>query len=134
MTQTSAAVLILDNHKLVFQRRDSLAPAAPNLLGLFGGHFEDSETPEQALQRELQEETSLDLKKLDFKYLFFVDYPDKVRTHVFVTHITSEHFKVFEGSGEEVYSFDDVLKRKDLEPDTRVILERIKSDGHTIYN
>lgn len=44
---------------VLLQERDQYAPVAPNQWGLLGGHLEGAETHEQAILRELGEETGL---------------------------------------------------------------------------
>lgn len=42
-----------------FQVRDAAAPTYPSQIGIFGGHVEPGETPEQAVVREAAEELSV---------------------------------------------------------------------------
>jgi len=128
MIRCAGAILILDDGKLVVQRRDSMAPISPDKLNLFGGHFEEHETPHQALIRELGEETSLPIKELKFKFLMERPLCSHGQTSIYLAHIKSSHFKVFEGRGAEVYDIEELLRRQDLDLDARKILEEYQKE------
>ncbi|HSX18203.1 MAG TPA: NUDIX domain-containing protein [Candidatus Saccharimonadales bacterium] len=123
MAKTAGAILILDDGQLVMQRRDAAAPTNPNTLSLFGGHFEDHETPHAALIRELGEETSLPIQDLEFKFVMKQPLHGNDETYIYLAHIKSAHFKVFEGKGAEVHGLKELFKLDDLNPDAREILE-----------
>ena len=125
MANCSGAILFLGD-ELVIQRRDAGAPFSPNLLSLFGGHFETHETPHMALMRELGEETTLPLAQLKFKYLTQLPLHGHNKAYIYTAKIKSDHFKVFEGRRAEKYKLEDLLKREDLDPDTRLILQQLE--------
>jgi mutator protein MutT len=87
------AIMVDSNKKILLQLRDSnKAIAGPNKWGLIGGRINSNETPEQALHREIQEETGKSVsqsKLLDEKedsfgstqyhhYVFFVPFVGKI--------------------------------------------------------
>lgn len=55
---TAAALLIGDCGRFLFQLRDDIPNILfPGMLGLFGGHIEDGESPLETVAREIHEET-----------------------------------------------------------------------------
>jgi 8-oxo-dGTP diphosphatase len=56
--QIAVAVLEREGRWLLQLRDDIEAIVHPGTWGLFGGHLDPGETPEQALRRELEEEIS----------------------------------------------------------------------------
>ena len=61
-----AVALLINDGKWLLQLRDERPEIiAPGCWGLFGGHLEEKETPEQAVKRELLEEISWYPKKID---------------------------------------------------------------------
>lgn len=57
--RVTSIVLVDARGWVLLQERDEHAPVAPNQWGLLGGHLEGEETHEQAIRRELLEETGL---------------------------------------------------------------------------
>ncbi|MBI2644539.1 MAG: NUDIX hydrolase [Candidatus Wildermuthbacteria bacterium] len=69
------ALIFLENEegKLLFLLRDNNPHIPfPNTWDLIGGHLEGSETPEEALRREVREEIGEEL--LDYSFSFFRSY------------------------------------------------------------
>lgn len=118
MKKIAAAILITKDSKVVLQRRTDDDPFKPNKLALFGGHMEGNETPDEAVERELGEETSLG--KLEFTLL--------AEQHWYVASVDDANFEVYEGAGAESFDLDEALARDDLSFSTRYALERLKYD------
>lgn len=73
--------LIQQNDRYHLQLRNHKASSgANNLIGCFGGKIEDKETPEQAVCRELSEETSLNPKEEDIELLGTIDVISDYKT------------------------------------------------------
>jgi mutator protein MutT len=118
MKQIAAAVLLTPDGRVILQRRTKDDLTKPNKLALFGGHIEADETPEQAILRELKEETSL--KSFNLKKL--------AEQHWYIASVDSSTFDVYEGAGAEVFTIDEALAHPDITYSTRYALERLKYD------
>lgn len=117
MKQVVVALLKLPTGEYVFQRRTNDAPVNAGLIGFFGGHVEGGETFDEAVRRELKEETSLELEKLTISYVesFIVDREgEQVEYHLYEAPIESANFNVYEGVAAESYNLDELLQRHDL--------------------
>ncbi len=81
--------IIYDPHGglVLLQHRTKDAPISPNKWGLFGGHGEEGENPQQALLRELREEMGVEFQDSDLK--FSHDYQLTPELHRFVFIIDS---------------------------------------------
>ena len=110
----------LPDDKLVLQRRTNDAPNAPGKLGSFGGRVEESEAAYECLVREIAEETSLNSDVLSIKLVTDFTMPaDEVYNfkrhfYIYEARIKSLDFEVFEGSGAEAYSVEELRSRDDL--------------------
>ena len=89
--------------KFLLQKRDEKKNIwYPAMLGLFGGKIEKNENENQALKREVLEETNLKIKNFYFLNSFKLLYRNKYYyRHVFYSRIKKlpSHFNVNEGSG-----------------------------------
>ncbi len=129
MVEIVHILLVLPDGKVILQRRDGKAQVAPNKLAFFGGHVEQGEPPDQAMRRELGEETSLDVANLDIRQVNELDLTSQDGTEVhFYTYradIPNSDFEVYEGIGAEVYSTGDALVRDDIVPSVRYALTKL---------
>jgi 8-oxo-dGTP diphosphatase len=76
-----AIAILYQQDKFLMQLRDNIPGILfPGYWGLFGGHLEDGETPDAALQREVMEEIGYSLPKF-FAFRCYVDHA--VVRHVF---------------------------------------------------
>ncbi len=119
-----------DGDKYLLQRRKDTAKLFPKGLSFFGGHIEPDETPEEAIRRELQEETSLDLGETVFHSTISmtvlppVTGEDKpVEVHVFDAYVDHD-FEAKEGASLEIHTREDALSQLDLVPTTRYVIEK----------
>ena len=115
--QSAHAVLLLCD-KYILQLRDNKPTiAAPGEWSLFGGMKKTSETPLEAIKREIQEE--LLIQPAEFHYLWFTDYfaafeGEVIRTWFYfsdVASVWSEH-KLLEGQSIGIFYFRDILNFK----------------------
>lgn len=130
MKQLAVVLLKLPSGEYVFQRRTD-APVNPYLLGFFGGHVDEGETNDEAVRRELDEETSLNVDELDFNHIddFVVDREgEEVEYHLYEVLISNMDFEVYEGERAEKYTVQDALKRDDLTSSVKYTLEKLSKD------
>jgi len=110
--------LILPDGQIVLQRRDDQAPLGANRLAFFGGHVEPGETQDEAMRRELGEETSLDVTSLDIQpaHQFELIGQNGVVSHfhTYTANIPNADFTVYEGQGAEVHSVEQIFTREDV--------------------
>jgi 8-oxo-dGTP pyrophosphatase MutT (NUDIX family) len=110
----------LPNGKYVLQRRTKDAPHGAGMIGFFGGWVEEGETPDDCINRELKEETSLDssLVKLlpagDFILPASEHFPKDRHFFMYEAYINDLNFHVYEGDGAEAYALEELRERNDL--------------------
>lgn len=129
--KVAIAHLYLPDGRVVLQRRTSDAPVNAGLLGHFGGHVKQGETFDEAAKRELAEETSLPVARLNFQPLepFTVLREGKpVEYHPFAIPIDFADFEVYEGVRAEPHEIGLALSRDDLTSSVRHLLELIKEN------
>ena len=86
MPATVALAMLQRDGRWLMQLRDDVPGiVGPGCWGLFGGHLEPGETPEQALRRELLEEIGWGGAALEFRLLHH--HPRRL-AHVFVGELT----------------------------------------------
>ena len=111
--QTSHAILLLGD-KYVLQLRDNKPTiAAPGQWALFGGMKKTSETPLEAISREIQEELSI--QPSEIHYLWFADHfaafeGKIIRMWFFSSDVNSvwaEH-KLLEGQSIGIFRFKNI--------------------------
>lgn len=112
--------LELPDGRAVLQRRTTDAPFGPGCLGTFGGGVQEGETPRECIEREVGEETSLHVSDMDIKFVadFAMPpsdaFPQGRCFHLFKGKVTNLEFTVYEGSGAEAYTIDELGSREDL--------------------
>jgi 8-oxo-dGTP diphosphatase len=115
MTELALCILQLPGDRFALQRRSKDVKMSPGLLGLFGGHIDPGELPENAVLRELGEETSLHIEELQISLVGRYEFSnDAVVVFLYKTNITDETFEVFEGDGAEIYTREELRLRDDV--------------------
>lgn len=89
VTKFVAMAIIYDPSSgvVLLQHRTKDAPISPDKWGLFGGHGEEGENPQQALVRELREEMGVEFQETDSRFIH--DYQLTSALHRFVFLIDS---------------------------------------------
>ena len=106
--EVALAMLQRDGRWLIQLRDEIPTIVAPGCWGLFGGHLEPGETPEQALRRELLEEISWQTPDLELVMV----HPIHRRTaHVFRGELSVrlEQLQLLEGQDLDLVSPEDFL-------------------------
>ena len=104
-----ALAMLHQEGRWLMQLRDEIPNiVAPGCWGLFGGHLDPGETPEQALRRELLEEISWQPPEVE---LVMVHHIHRRTAHVFRAELSVplEQLKLLEGQDLALVSAEDLL-------------------------
>jgi 8-oxo-dGTP diphosphatase len=106
--EVALAMLQRDGRWLMQLRDDIPNIVAPGCWGLFGGHLDPGETPEQALRRELLEEISWQPLTLE---LVMVHHIQRRTAHVFLSELSVplEQLQLLEGQDMALVSTGELL-------------------------
>lgn len=118
LRQVAIAILHQPHHFLLQLRDDEPQIAYPGLWGFFGGHLEAGETPEQAMERELQEEIGYAPPML---HLFQTYQTETVVRYVFEAPLTVplSTLTLHEGLDLGLVSIEDVRSGASYAPNLR---------------
>ena len=107
--EVALAMLRRDGRWLMQLRDEIPSIVAPGCWGLFGGHLDPGETPEQGLLRELQEEISWQPPALE---LVMVHHIHRRTAHVFRAELSVplEQLQLLEGQDMALVSAEELLK------------------------
>lgn len=104
-TPISVILLVDRAGSVLLMERDEHAPVCPDMWGLVGGHVEPGEGFDEAAQRELEEETGLDLGGalelwLDDEF----SYPDgtRFRYHAYTAGVDLTDADIVVGEGRQI--------------------------------
>ena len=134
--EVALAMLQRDGRWLIQLRDEIPTIVAPGCWGLFGGHLDPGETPEQALRRELLEEISWQPNELEF---CMVHHIHRRTAHVFLAELSVplEQLQLLEGQDMVLASLETLRsgqiwspglgQRRPLAPALQCAVERLGS-------
>ncbi len=103
---TAGTILVAPDGSLLLQQRDDKPGINdPGMLTAFGGSVEEHETPRQGAVRELHEETNLDFKPEDLRYLITFLRPlplngqPRHMTYFTLSNVATSNLEIYEGLG-----------------------------------
>jgi 8-oxo-dGTP pyrophosphatase MutT (NUDIX family) len=126
--ELAVVLFVLPDHRVILQRRTKDAPKNPGLLGMYGGHVERGETTDEAVRREIEEETSLIESDLVITkcVVHEIAQDGEVRRYtVYRADVQDEDFETYEGEHKEVYPVSELLSRSDLAPYVKDVIRKI---------
>ncbi|HET7533368.1 MAG TPA: NUDIX domain-containing protein, partial [Nocardioidaceae bacterium] len=80
--RVASALLVDGRGWILLQERDEHAFVSPDQWGLVGGHLEEGESWEDALHRELEEETGLRERGFELWFDEIVQHSPKISSHL----------------------------------------------------
>ena len=125
MLNGSKAIIICENEIFLFHRDNKPECKYPLCWQIVGGGIEEGESPEEALKREVREETSYKIKHFTFIEKMIGSEGEVVYYYlVKVDKSEKDKFKIGTGEGLEVkfFTIEEALKL-DLTPGTRKYIE-----------
>jgi len=87
-SKNSVAVIVNNDNKILLLKRGEKAPWMSSKWSLVGGGIEKGETPQQAVEREIEEETGLEVKK--FTKSFTIERHADSIEHIFACRYNGE--------------------------------------------
>ncbi len=109
--EVSAAIITNGSEVLCFQKGQSRHEYLSNRFEFPGGKLEPSESPEEALVRELKEELDYDASSHPMTYFRSIDYDYddfSVRLHYFIIHDPNPALELREHIGAQWHALDDL--------------------------
>lgn len=128
--KNGSKIIIISPDKILLFHRDNIPTInAPDCWCLVGGGIEEGESSEQALLREVLEETSFNLSEYKLISKYFGSKGEDVWLYVaFVEKEAESKFILGPGEGQEIawFSFDEALALK-LTSGAKVILSKYQN-------
>lgn len=119
-------LLLINNDKILLQKRAKNAIRFPGKWGLFGGGLEDGEDAEVALKREINEELTLSITNCDLFSKTNYKYPELAEhgtIFCYISNYNNEKLELNEGEEMRWVEKSEVLKY-DLYPDYKEIIKK----------
>lgn len=111
--KNAVAVIVNNDNKILLLKRGEGAPWMPSKWALVGGGIEKGETPQQACEREILEETGLELKK--FTKSFTIERHQDSIEHIFACRYEGDPTEITLDNENSNYGWYDVSEMEYLE-------------------
>jgi len=111
--KNAVAVIVNNDNKILLLKRGAKAPWMPNKWSLVGGGVEKGENPQQAVEREIEEETGLEAKK--FTKSFTIERHADSIEHVFACRYEGEPTDISLDTENSNYGWYDVSEMEYLD-------------------
>lgn len=112
-TKNAVAVIVNSDNKILLLKRGETAPWMPKKWALVGGGIEKGETPQKAVEREIFEETGLELKK--FTKSFSIERHADSIEHIFACRYNDDPTDIKLDNENSNYGWYDVGEMEHLE-------------------
>lgn len=117
----AAAIIVSDDEKALFATQRGYGEWK-DWWEFPGGKIELGETPQQALQREIQEELNTQIDVGDFLTTINYDYPNfHLTMHCYLCHMHSRHFNLQEHEAAKWLTYHELDSIKWLPADREVV-------------
>jgi len=111
--KNAVAVIVNNDNKILLLKRGNTAPWMPNKWALVGGRIDKGETPQKAVEREILEETGLELKK--FSKSFTIERHADSIEHIFACRYNGDPTDIKLDEENSNYGWYDVSEMEYLE-------------------
>jgi len=111
--KNAVAVIVNNDNKILLLKRGETAPWMPNKWALIGGGIEKGETAQQAVEREILEETGLEIKK--FTKSFSIERHQDSIEHLFACRYEGDPTEITLDDENSNYGWYDVSEMEYLE-------------------
>jgi 8-oxo-dGTP diphosphatase len=112
-TKNVVAVIVNNDNKILLLKRGDKAPWMPSKWSLVGGGIDKKETTQQAIEREIEEETGLEIKK--FTKSFSIERHSDSIEHVFACRYDGEPTDITLDEENSNYGWYDVSEMEYLD-------------------
>lgn len=114
MVRIAVALLVDPQGRVLLMERDEFAPRAANLWGMVGGHVEEGEDFDEAIVREVEEETGLIVALDDLTLWYdgsfrYSDLDEPFHYHVYVGATTVTDADIVVGEGRQIVFVEPAL-------------------------
>lgn len=130
-----ANVFIRKDRKYLLMKRSPDKKYAPNKIHPFGGKMDKNENPYVGAVREIREEVGIEIENLRLEAVIYEQMPDQnLKANWLVFYFSADYKSgevIMSEEGEVVYLTEDEIKRSDLFPSVKTIIDNIldKNDG-----